>query len=107
MAHTPPSGGLWRERTALSWNRSGLAALVCIAVLLRHIWPLHGTGQDVALGLIAAAAMVWAVALLAFTTSAAGRESQPQERPRAIQLMTAGTIALSAVGFAVAFLPPS
>ena len=60
----PNDPGLARERTALSWNRSGLAIIVCIAVVLRHLWPLNGTDELVALGIIAAAAIVWALALL-------------------------------------------
>src|SRR5215472_12629376 len=67
------------ERTILAWNRSGLAAVVCIAVLLRHTWPLRGTGQDVAMGLIAAAAIAWAGGFLASTASNAvnGQQELP------------------------------
>ena len=43
----PNDPGLARERTALSWNRSGLAIIVCIAVVLRHLWPLNGTDETV------------------------------------------------------------
>ena len=58
-----PDVGLAGERTVLAWNRSGLAVVVCVAVLLRRVWPLHGTDQEVALGLIAGAVVVWACLL--------------------------------------------
>ena len=45
-----PDAGLAEERTVLAWNRSGLAVVVCVAVLLRHVWPLQGTDHEVALG---------------------------------------------------------
>jgi uncharacterized membrane protein YidH (DUF202 family) len=107
MAATPdPSDpGLAGERTALSWNRSGLAVVVCVAVLLRHVWPLHGTDQEVALGLIAGAVVVWAV-VLAVLTLAARRPGA--DRPHGVglfHLMTAGTLLLALVGFVAAFAP--
>jgi hypothetical protein len=98
---------LARERTALSWNRSGLAAIVCIAVLLRHIWPLHSTAQDVALGLIAAAGIIWALVLLAVMTAGPEREGNLLLGRRVFSLMTAGTLLLAAVGFGLAFFAPA
>ena len=64
-----PEAGLAGERTALAWNRSGLAVVVCVAVLVRHAWPLHGTEHEVALGLIAGAVIVWCVVLAVLTLS--------------------------------------
>ena len=46
--------GLTSERTDLAWNRSGLAIVACVAVLLRRIWPLRRTEQIVALACISA-----------------------------------------------------
>jgi hypothetical protein len=97
---------LARERTALAWNRSALAAIVCIAVLLRHIWPLHSTAQDLALGLIAAAAIMWALVLLAVMTSGGDREGNLLLGPRVFSLMTAGTLLLAVIGFGLAFFAP-
>ena len=51
------------ERTDLAWNRTGLAVVVCIAVLLRRLRPLRGADQVVALAGISAGAMAWAVVL--------------------------------------------
>jgi Domain of unknown function (DUF202) len=99
--------GLARERTALAWNRSGLAAVVCIAVLLRHIWPLHSTAQDVALGLIAAAGIIWALVLLAVVTSGGDQEGNLLLGRRVFSLMTAGTLLLALIGFGLAFFAPS
>jgi uncharacterized membrane protein YidH (DUF202 family) len=96
--------GLARERTVLAWNRSGLAAVVCIAVLLRHVWPLHGDSLDLAVGLIAAAAILWAAVLVAVTTWGADREASALLGPRLFGLMTTGTMLLAAVAFVLAFV---
>jgi len=101
--HEPPPEGLARERTALAWNRSGLAVVVCVAVLLRHLWPLRGTGRDVVLGLIAAAAIVWAAALLVFGTSTASGAKDALSGPSVLYLMTVGTVMLAVVAFVLAF----
>jgi hypothetical protein len=90
----------------LAWNRSGLAAAVCIAVLLRHVWPLRGGGQTLALGLIAAAAIGWAVVLVAVTASGGDRVQRALLGPRLFGLMTAGTVLLAAVGFVLALVAP-
>jgi hypothetical protein len=102
----PADGGLARERTILAWNRSGLAAVVCIVVLLRRLWPLHGAAQRLALGLIAAATIVWALVLLAVATAGAGRGGQPVMGHRVFPLMTVGTLLLALVGFVLAFVAP-
>jgi hypothetical protein len=98
--------GLARERTSLAWTRSGLAAAVCIAVLLRHLWPLRGDGQDLALGLVAATAIVWAIAYLAFTIVGDGRDEHSLRGQRAFFLVTIGTAMLGVVAFGLAFLAP-
>jgi len=92
------------ERTILAWNRSGLAAVVCIAVLLRHTWPLRGTGQDAPLGLIAAAAIAWAGGFLASTASNAHRGRDVVLGPTIFRLMTAGTVVLAVVAFVLGLL---
>ena len=102
----PPDPGLARERTILAWNRSGLAAVVCIVVLLRRLWPIHGAAQRLALGLIAAAATLWALVLLAIAASIAGRDGRPVMGRRVFPLMTAGTFILALVGLVLAFVAP-
>ena len=105
MARSPeaPDKGLARERTALAWNRSGLAVVVCLAVLVRHIWPIEGKGRDVAVGLIAAAAVAWSIALLAFTRTGADRDRLTFLGARRFGLMTGGTLLLAIGGFLLAF----
>jgi uncharacterized membrane protein YidH (DUF202 family) len=107
MASAPdgPDSGLAGERTVLAWNRSGLAVVVCLAVLLRHIWPLRGTDQELALGLIAAAVVVWAVVLAALTYSTRHRDTSAAHRVGVFRLMTAATLLLAVVGFVAAFGP--
>jgi uncharacterized membrane protein YidH (DUF202 family) len=107
MASSSPDPGLAYERTVLAWNRSGLAVIVCIAVLVRHLWPLRGAGQDVALAFIAAAAVVWAVASLAFSWSRVAQGLEAARRPRMFSLMTAGTELLAFGGLVLSFFPPS
>ena len=67
------------ERTALSWNRSVLAAIACIAVLVRHVWQLDGVAQELALGLTGVATITWSAAALAFTSVSAQKSSSPTE----------------------------
>ena len=102
----PRDRGLALERTVLAFNRSGVAVLVCVAVLLRHIWPLHGTDQFVALACVSAAAVAWAVAL------SFGRALWSRTRRATVKMsdgralvITAGTLALALAGLIVAFLP--
>jgi len=99
--------GLAGERTALAQNRSKLAVVVCIAVLVRHLWPLDSAARDIAVCLIAAAAMVWSIVLWTFTRSRAHEDGpMPLERP-VLALMTAATVLLAVVGFVLALFTPS
>lgn len=100
-----PAPGTARERTALAWNRSGLATVACIAVLLRHLWPLRGVGEEVALALVSLAAIAWAVAQLLL--SARRRGGQASLSQRGGLLLCTGTVLLAAVGIGLAFFPPS
>ncbi len=100
----PTDRGLAGERTALAWNRSGLAIVVCVAVVLRHLWPLHGVDEALALGLTAAAGVVWVVVLLILTHSRASRGEYVHTGARVFGLMTAGTIILAVAGFVLAFV---
>jgi Domain of unknown function (DUF202) len=105
-AHNRTDRGLARERTVLAWYRLGLAAVVCIAVLLRRVWPLHTTDQIVALGFVAGAAVLWALVLLAFAVRDRGRDAGAPMRPHVAWLITTATVTLAAVGFVLALFPP-
>jgi uncharacterized membrane protein YidH (DUF202 family) len=102
----PGGPGLARERTVLAWNRSGLALVVCIGVLVRHLWPLEGAGEFVALGGIAAAVIVWSVGMMAYSTSG-GALDGGLVGERVFRLMTVGTLLLALVGFVLAFFAPT
>jgi hypothetical protein len=78
---------------------------VCVAGLLRHIWPLHGPGQDLALGLVAAAAIMWGLAMLALTRGDATEGVTRGSRP--FFLLTVATVTLAAVGLVLAFFAPA
>lgn len=104
--HPPRDRGLARERTVLAWYRVGLAAVVCMAVLLRRVWPLHGTDQVVALSVLGAAAIMWAAALLASARSGVARDEGVPAGGRVLWRITAGTLALAALAFVLALLPP-
>jgi uncharacterized membrane protein YidH (DUF202 family) len=97
---------LARERTVLSWNRSGLALVVCIAVLLRHLGPIETAGELAAVAGIAVAGIVWAVGLLLFTSSTAGRDEEGLLGEKVFRLMTAATLLLALAGFVLAFFGP-
>jgi hypothetical protein len=103
LLHLGRPRGLAHERTALAGNRSRLAVVVCIAVLLRHLWSLQGTGQYVALGGTDAAAIVWAVTVLVCSVSGAGRGEQVPRGAKVFGLMTVGTVMLAVVAWALAF----
>jgi uncharacterized membrane protein YidH (DUF202 family) len=100
-----PDVGLAAERTVLAWNRSGLAVVVCVAVLLRHVWPLQGTDHEVALGLIGAAVIVWSVIFAILTLSRSGRP-YVSHTETVFRLITAGTLLLAVVGVVASFAAP-
>jgi uncharacterized membrane protein YidH (DUF202 family) len=102
----PPDVGLAGERTVLAWNRSGLAVVVCVAVLLRHLWPLRGTDDEVALGLIGAALIAWSVVFAIVTFSRRRRGAYVPHGAGVLRLLTAGTVLLALVGVAAAFAAP-
>jgi hypothetical protein len=104
----PVDHGLSHERTDLAWTRSGIAFAVCVAVLLRRIWPLHGTDQFVALACVSGAAVAWALSLIVGRTlgDRAGTRRGHMSTRRAAAI-TAGTMALGAAALVLAIFPPS
>jgi uncharacterized membrane protein YidH (DUF202 family) len=104
----PVDHGLANERTDLAWNRSGLAFAVCVAVLVRRIWPLHGTDRFIALACISIGAVAWGLSLS--VGRALWSRTPPERRhlsSRRAVVITAGTIALSLAAFVLALFPPN
>jgi uncharacterized membrane protein YidH (DUF202 family) len=94
----PTDSGLARERTVLAWNRSGLAVIVCVAVVLRHLWPLTGADESVAISIIAIAATIWALAMYLLRADRTDPGVTSSRRYRAFRLMTVGTVGLAIGG---------
>jgi uncharacterized membrane protein YidH (DUF202 family) len=106
----PPTShpGLAQERTDLAWSRSGLAVVVCVAVLLRRVWPLRGTDQAVALACISAGAGIWALALLVGRTVLRRATGEGRRLSgRRASALTVGTLALALAAFVLGLFPPS
>jgi hypothetical protein len=98
--------GLARERTALAWNRSGLAVVVCIAVLLRRFWPLKGGYQLFALGLVAIASVVWAVTIVFIWILQSGHQHPPSLGSRRLAMLSASTAILGVGAMMLTFFTP-
>lgn len=100
--------GLAAERTHLSWNRSGLAVLAVVALMLRHLWPLEGWKTVAALALIAAGGALWALGMRHAIRAPGGRHAirapggaaEPLGEP-ACRMLMAGTLLLAAAGLVV------
>ncbi len=109
MATISPStaAGLARERTALAWNRSGLAIAICTAGLLRHVWPVRGTAQALILGGVAGAGLIWVLALFAYSVVPRGPDNGALMRTRAFSLTTAATLALAVAALGLVFFGAS
>jgi uncharacterized membrane protein YidH (DUF202 family) len=94
--------GLARERTDLAWNRSGLAALVVVAILLRHLWPLEGARSVLAFVLIAVGAGAWALGMHAARRNRKGATGDPVLGPEVCRMLTVGTVLLALAGLLLA-----
>jgi hypothetical protein len=99
--------GLARERTTLARNRSGLALLVCVAVLLRRVWPLPGGDRLLAIGFIAVGGMIWALIILILEHNQRVPGSTSPLGQGALTLITAGTLVLAATAVVLTLLTPS
>ena len=100
-------GGLAEERTVLAWNRSGLAAVVCVALILRHSWLLSHANRAIALGVTTTAAVAWALALSSLTTRATAGSHYPSLGPGTIHLIGAATLTLAVAALLLSLLAPS
>jgi len=103
----PADPGMAAERTDLAWNRSGLALVVCVAVLCRRLWPLRGADQVIALTAIALGAAAWALALrIGRAVSGGTRTRRGVLGGGALAAISAGTVLLAVAGFVLGFFPP-
>jgi hypothetical protein len=102
----PTDRGFARERTALAWNRSGLAVLVCVAVLLRRLWPIQGGYRLLALGLVAAGAIAWAVAIVAIWIYESGHPRPTAFGGRRLAMLSASTFILAVGALVLSLFTP-
>lgn len=98
--------GLAPERTAMAWNRSGIAFLVAIAALGRRLWPLDRGNHGVVLLTLGIATIAF-LGSLWFSSRLRTRARYGGETldPRAFRLVSTGTFVLAAAGFALALFP--
>ena len=99
----PRDPGLASERTALAWNRSGLAVLVAMAVMLRRLWPLHGETSVVILAVLATGGLVWAAGMV-LTRGGGLREPSGVLTLTGGRMLTTGTVLLALAGFLLGVL---
>jgi uncharacterized membrane protein YidH (DUF202 family) len=96
--------GLARERTALAWNRSGLALLVAVAIMLRRLWPLEGTTSVVIIMVLAVGAILWATGMLLSRRQRSDMNVTGAATRSHFQILTVGTLVLAFAGFLVGLL---
>jgi hypothetical protein len=95
------------ERTELAWSRSGLALLVCFALLARHIWEgEEGVAAVATFVLLALGALGWAGGII-HARAVRLRPHRPSQPAPAAKLRNAalGTVALAAAGIVLSFFP--
>ena len=98
--------GLAPERTAMAWNRSGIAFLVAIAALGRRLWPLDRGNHGVVLITLGIAAMAFLASLwLASRLRTRTRYGGETLDPHAFRLVSGGTLVLALAGFTLALFP--
>jgi putative membrane protein len=101
-----PDEGLAPERTALAWNRTGIAFFVAIAALGRRVWPIDaGNHGWVVLTLGVAALGVLAGLLLAGRVRPHHRHAGQTIDDHAILLVSVSTFVLAIAAFALALFP--
>ncbi len=100
-----PDETLYEERTELAWNRSGLALLAAFAILARRVWSEEtSVGGDVlAVALLAAASLGWAVGTLGWRLSHHRSDDPRPRNARELFAVSLGTLALAVAGFVISF----
>jgi uncharacterized membrane protein YidH (DUF202 family) len=101
---TPLDPGAARERTALAWNRSGLALLVAVAIMLRRLWPLQGRTTFVVLIALGVGCAMWATGMLMTHRSRLDVEGAGMVSATTCRMLTVGTLLLAAAGFLLGLL---
>jgi uncharacterized membrane protein YidH (DUF202 family) len=96
--------GLARERTALAWNRSGLALLVAVAIMLRRLWPLEGTTSVVIIIVLGAGAILWATGMFLSRRPSSDLNATGVATRSHFQILTIGTLVLALAGFLLGLL---
>ena len=98
--------GLAPERTALAWNRTGMAFLVAIAAVGRRLWPLDQGNHTVILFVLGGAA----AAFLASLWSASRLRTHARYQgdtldAHAFRMVSIGTLTIAIAGIVFAFFP--
>jgi uncharacterized membrane protein YidH (DUF202 family) len=98
--------GLSPERTALAWNRSGMAFLIAIAALGRRIWPIDRGNHALVLAALGVAGIAF-LASLWFATRLRAHHRYGGETldAHAFRLVSIGTFVLAVAAFALALFP--
>lgn len=98
--------GLAPERTALAWNRTGVAFLVAIAALGRKVWPIDAQNHGWAVLALGGATLVFLASLWIATRLQTHHRYQGDTMDeRAFQLVTIGTLTVAIAGFVLALAP--
>jgi hypothetical protein len=101
-----PGQGLPEERTELAWGRSGLALVVCFALLARHVWEREGEAAIVTVLLLAIGALGWAGGILHARAARRNPENRPGPASAAkLRNVALGTAALAVAGIVLSFFP--
>jgi len=98
--------GLAAERTGLAWNRSGLAMVVAVAIILRRLWPLEGYKSIVAMVLVAVGAIAWALGMFLARRERPGTGGGSALKVSTCRMLTVGTLVLAAAGFLLGLVSP-
>jgi hypothetical protein len=99
--------GMARERTQLAWNRSGLAVVAVVAIMVRRLWPLGDAEAFALLVVVAAGSLVWAVGMFLARRSGVVWSTPGVMGTTACRMLTIGTLVLAGAGIVLALFTPS